>query len=97
MQSFNSYPYNNYNYMQPKNEYAFVDGLESAKAYQVRPNSTMLLMDSNKPLCYKKQVDSMGRTIALEVYELIPYVEKPPVEYVTKEEFKAFVESFKKE
>lgn len=86
----------NYNYNYQQNFYAFVDGIEGARAYQVRPGTMMLLMDSNKPLCYKKQVDSMGRTIALEVYELVPYQEKPPVEYVTKDEFKAFIESFKK-
>lgn len=87
-----------YNYMQPqKNEYAFVDGIEGARAFQVRPNTTMLLMDSNQPICYKKQTDMMGRTVALEIYDLVPHQDKPPVEYVTKAEFQAFIDSLKKE
>lgn len=79
-----------------RNEYAFVDGIEAARAFQVRPGAMMLLMDSNLPICYKKQVDMTGRTVAFEAYDLVPHVEKPPVEYVTKEEFMNFVNSFKK-
>lgn len=88
---------NNYGYMppqmpmqSPRNEYAFVDGLEAAKAYRVPFGTMMLLMDSNAPICYKKQVDLYGRTITFEIYDLIPHEEKPPVEYVTKADFEAF-------
>lgn len=86
MQNWNT-SYNN-NYMQPqRNEYAFVDGIEGARAYQVRANSMMLLMDSQNPICYKKQVDMYGRTVSLEVYDLVPHEDKAPTQYVTKEEF----------
>lgn len=86
-----------YNYgMQPqaqRNEYAFVDGVESAKAYRVPFGTMMLLMDSNMPVCYKKQVDAYGRTVDFKIYDLVEHVDKPPVEYVTKDEFKAFIDS----
>lgn len=101
MQNFNGYGMQGcggYNYMQPqRNEYAFVDGIEGARAFQCRPNSIMLLMDSQNPMCYKKQVDMYGKTISIEVFDLVPHVDKPPVEYVTKEEFMAYIKSLNKE
>lgn len=78
-----------YNFMQPqRNEYAFVDGIEGARAFQCKPNSLMLLMDSQLPICYKKQVNAYGQTISLEVYDLVPHKEsQDKVNYITKEEF----------
>lgn len=93
MQNFNNYNQGCGGYMfptQPTNYYDFVDGLEGAKAYKVmRPNSIMLLMDSNNAICYKKQVNAYGQTISLEAFDLIPHTEEKPksVDYVTKEEF----------
>lgn len=59
----------NYGYGQPPykgpqqqlKQYAFVNGLEGAKAYQLQPNSTMLLMDADNPVCYKKTTDALGK------------------------------------
>lgn len=45
-----------------KNQYAFVNGIEGAKSYQVLPNQMMLLMDSDNPICYMKQADNMGKS-----------------------------------
>jgi hypothetical protein len=98
MQNFNNYnnnynPYGYYPYQQQTtqqlNLYAFVDGLEGAKAYQVKPNTMMLLMDSQKPICYKKQVNGYGQTVAFEIYDLVPHVEEQQanVEYITRNEF----------
>ena len=90
MQNFNSYGMQGcggYNYMQPqRNEYAFVDGIEAAKAYRVPFGTMMLLMDSQAPICYRKQVDSYGRTVDFKIYDLVEHVDKPPVEYATKQE-----------
>lgn len=88
--------YNNYNNMlnYQRNEYAFVDGIEGARAFILRPNSMMLLMDSQKAVCYKKQVDSFGKTILLEAYDLVPHIEKAP-EYVSKEEFNNQIQELK--
>ena len=90
-------PQQQYQYQQPTyqiqaqqmNLYAFVDGIEGAKAYQVKPNSTMLLMDSQQPICYKKQVNSVGQTVDFQVFDLVPHEEKTEtkVEYVTIDVF----------
>lgn len=92
--------YNNYGYQQPSysqyqapqtqlNTYAFVDGIEGAKAYQVKPNATMLLMDSQQPICYKKQVNHLGQTIDFQIFDLVPHQEPKAqqVEYVTLDLF----------
>ena len=51
-------------YQRPQlNQYAFVNGIEGAKSYQVMPNQTMLLMDSDNPICYMKQADNLGKSI----------------------------------
>ena len=53
-----SYP----TYQRPQvNQYAFVNGIEGAKSYQVAPNQTMLLMDSDNPICYMKTSNNMGQ------------------------------------
>lgn len=51
-------------YTRPQvNQYVFVNGIEGAKSYQVMPNQTMLLMDSDNPICYMKQADNLGKSI----------------------------------
>lgn len=75
---------------QQMNLYAFVDGIEGAKAYQVKANSTMLLMDSQQPICYKKSVNHLGQTIDFQAFDLVPHQEpkqQPQVEYVSMELF----------
>ena len=58
--NYNNYnPYGNYYYQ--KNEYAFVNGLEGAKSYQMHPNQTVMLMDSDSPVCFMKTTDNMGK------------------------------------
>lgn len=90
--------FNNYNYAYQQNTYAFVDGIEGARAFQCRPNSMMLLMDSMLPMCYKKQTDMYGKTIALEVYDLVPHKDEASKEivYVTKAEFNDAIEQLTK-
>lgn len=57
----------NYGYGQPSSQrsqlqqYAFVNGPEGAKAYQMQPNTVMMLMDADNPLCYKKETDAFGK------------------------------------
>ena len=60
-------PQNNYPQNQPQqsaqlNQYAFVNGIEGAKSYQVQPNQTILLMDSDNPVCYMKTANAMGQS-----------------------------------
>lgn len=54
----------NYNYpYQPQqgNYYYFVNGVEGAKAFQLTPNQTVMLMDSDHPVCYMKSTNSIGQ------------------------------------
>lgn len=70
-----TYPYGNMNYQgnnnqqinnqqmqQPQmNQYAFVNGIEGAKSFQMQPNQTILLMDSDRPVCYMKTTNNIGQ------------------------------------
>lgn len=81
--------YSNQQSQQQLNAYAFVDGIEGAKAFQVKPGTMMLLMDSQNPICYKKQVNEYGQTVSFEIYDLVKHVDqtKQSIEYVTKDYF----------
>ena len=67
--NFGNYiPYNPYPQPQPayqkpvqQNVYAFVNGLEGAKSYMVPANQTVLLMDSEQPVCYMKSANALGQ------------------------------------
>ena len=55
----------NYNYQNLPSQlkqYAFVNGIEGAKAFPLMPNQTMLLMDADNPILYKKTSDIMGKS-----------------------------------
>ena len=64
----NQQPQNNYyQNFQPQNQntsqqtnITFVNGIEGAKAYQMSPNSSALLMDSDNSKFYVKSTDSLG-------------------------------------
>lgn len=43
------------------NQYAYVNGIEGAKAYLMSPNQTMLLMDSDQPIFYLKTSNYLGQ------------------------------------
>lgn len=72
--SFNNYiPYNSYtanlaqqnaNFnnqsFQSQTNITFVNGIEGAKAFQLRPNSSVLLMDSDNSKFYVKSTDNLG-------------------------------------
>jgi len=76
-----------------------VMGPESAQAYQIGPDSHVILMDSNKPVFYIKRSDNTGysETRAFEFQE-IPLIQSSPQtkdiqlepEYVTKSDFEDF-------
>lgn len=54
---------NNYQNLPPVlKQYAFVNGIEGAKAYPLMPNQMMLLMDADNPILYRKTSDSMGKS-----------------------------------
>lgn len=71
-----------------------VSGPESANAYPVGPNQTVLLMDVNEPIFYIKSADDSGFPSPLrrfrfeEIFEAEPKpaIEVPPVNYATKDD-----------
>lgn len=89
--NFNSYPYgnpNNYggaNFQ--RNYYTFVNGLEGAKSYPIIPNQSLMLMDSENPVCYMKSADNTGKP-SLKCYKLVEISEeeltKKPVDPETQ-------------
>lgn len=84
--AYNNYPQDNISLIR-------VTGIEGAKAYQMNPNSTVALFDSNDDFMYIKSTDGAGfptiRTFSFtEVFE---NANKPQIEgYVSKEEFESF-------
>lgn len=58
-----TYPYyQQYSYNQPQqnNGMIWIQGIESAKAFQVAPNSIVVLWDSETQCCYIKSADASG-------------------------------------
>ena len=57
------------------NTYAFVNGVEGAKSFIVQPNQTILLMDSDAPICYMKQSNGLGQA-SLRYFKLVEVKEE---------------------
>lgn len=77
------------------NQYAIVNGLDGAKAYNMPPNSSMMLMDSSNPYVYMKTTNQMGqasiRCFKL-VEEKIEEIEVSNSPYATKNDLSALNE-----
>ena len=73
------------------NQYAIVNGLEGAKAYNMMPNQSMMLMDGSNPYVYMKSTNQMGqatiRCFKL-VEEQLEQIEVANSPYATKNDFK---------
>lgn len=102
-QNFNNL--NNNNMMQNQmqqpqaNNYFYVNGIIGAKSFQMQPNQTVMLMDSDSPMCYMKQTNSMGQA-TLRYFKLVEISEddlktaqtqgvQPNVEYALKSDLEA--------
>ena len=102
-QSYNNI--NNNNMMQNQmqqpqpNNYFYVNGIIGAKSFQMQPNQTVMLMDSDSPMCYMKQTNSMGQA-TLRYFKLVETSEddlktaqtqgnQPNVEYALKSDLEA--------
>ena len=73
---YNPYDYRNYNQQQPQmapnqpqnnqggqiNQFAYVNGIEGAKSFQLAPGRTILLLDSDNPLIYFKASNELGQS-----------------------------------
>ena len=95
---------NNQVNQQPQmNQYAFVNGIEGAKSFQLNPNQTILLMDSDSPVCYMKTSNGVGQS-TLRYFKLTEVTEADlkaqsipndkSIDYVTKNEFKELSDRF---
>ena len=79
-----------------------VAGIEGARNQIVQPGHTAWMMDNNNPVFYVKSVDGMGSATfkAFQFTEIAPEALNPvqnqqntqKPEYVTREEFNAFLE-----
>ena len=58
---YNNYTYPNYNqYSNNDTNLIFVNGLEGARGYRIRPQQTILLVDSTQSRIYLKSTDNLG-------------------------------------
>lgn len=68
-----------YQAYQPTQQVARVNGENGAKAYQLPPNSSALLLDESAPLVWLKQTDSNGFP-SLTPYTITEYKPEPEVD-----------------
>ena len=57
---YNNYKYPNYSQYNNDTNLIFVNGLEVARGYRIRPQQTVLLVDSTQSRIYLKSTDSLG-------------------------------------
>ena len=74
-QMFNQQPYQ-YQYQRPKQEVIRVNGENGAKAYQLMPNSSILLLDETAPIVWLKTTDGAGYP-TITGYTISPLESKP--------------------
>ena len=84
------YPFVPYQTVLPQSQtIQYVNGRQSAETYQMTPNSSVILMDSNQARFYLKQTDASG-IATIRAYDFSEAEEERPAEYVTKSEFESF-------
>ena len=107
------YPQNN-NYFNPyaraqvpANNIIWVQGIEGAKAQQITPNSSLLLLDSESDHFYMKVCDQYGICMPIKVYkfeEEVPSAAAVPLatveagaaaQYITRDEVIELIKEFK--
>ena len=98
MNNFNPY-FNQYKqpvYQPAQNGIVWVNGLEGAKAYQLVPNSNVILMDSEREnVMYIKVADSVGMcSLRTFTYK---EVSETASEYVTKTEMQQMLDEIREE
>lgn len=67
----------------------YVNGMEGVKAIILQPNCTKLLLDSDSNCFYIKATDMQGKA-TIKAFDYVEHTDKPPAEYVTKEQFENF-------
>lgn len=72
-------------YQQPQQSLQFVNGIESARMYQLPPNSSQILMDREKARFYLVETDASGQK-SVQAYDF-KAVEEARQEFATVEQF----------
>lgn len=78
----------------PTEQIQYVNGKQSAESYQMGPNSSVILMDSERARFYVKKTDASGAT-TIKAYDFKEAADDKPTEYVTKDEFEKFKANLK--
>lgn len=73
----------NYGYVNQGNV-VWVQGLEGARSYLIAPNTSVILLDSERKVFYIKSADISGMPV-LKAYDYAEQMEQKP-NYVTREE-----------
>ena len=73
----------------------YVNGIDSAKAYQLQPNQSVMLFDQNEPLMYVKTADASG-FCSIKTFRLTEVTDEKEEKYVTHDEFEQFKTELKK-
>lgn len=88
---------NNFSTQPQQNNLIRVTGIDGAKAYQMSPNSSVALFDSDSDIMYVKTTDGAGfptiRTFRFEPIEDVPKVQDV---YITRDEFDALKQEVEK-
>lgn len=69
------YNYNPYQFQYQKTEVVRVNGRNGAEAYQLAPNSSILLLDESSPIVWLKTTDGAGYP-TLTPYKIEPFIEQ---------------------
>ena len=74
--------------------FVWVNGFEMAVNWPVPAGSNVMMMDSQSPVMYVKTVDASGRTMPIEVYDLVKREPTPGDSYITRSEVEALFEKY---
>ena len=85
------------------NQFAYVNGIEGAKAFPMVPDSKMLLMNQNEPVFYMKVSNMLGQS-SITAYSFHEITEQPaqvqasgPVpDYLVKDDLKPILDRIAK-
>ena len=89
----------------PSSNVIWVRNEAEARNYPVAAGNTVMLMDNDNPVAYKKTADLSGRSMPLEIYDLVrrepaePHEENHQInleEYLTRKEFDTYATEINK-
>ena len=86
-----------YNFNRTALQAYYVNGYESAKAFQTLPNTNVLLMDNDNPMIYVKSTNNIGQSSikAYEVKEVDVDSLGNSSKFVTKDDFNKAIDDIK--